>query len=216
VNRFVGDHLLYGTGNSWGPPRNSESVVQVVPWRGGHITSIALPHGTDRIEAMGSDAVVIGTDGRDLHFSGVRLDQQPAITLRYSMANAAQGELRSHGFFYKPDGRSSGILGLPIREGGSPGYRHLQESSASILFLRNANQQFQKLGQLEANGASAADDACVASCVDWYGNARPIFVRGRVFALLGYELVEGRIDDERIHEIRRVSFAPPLIRAVDR
>jgi hypothetical protein len=35
-----------------------------------------------------------------------------------------------------------------------------------------------------------ADDECRASCVDWYGNARPLFLRGHVFALLGYELVE--------------------------
>jgi len=49
-------------------------------------------------------------------------------------------------------------------------------------------------------------DDCVASCVDWYGNARPIFLRDRVFALLGYELVEGRLADGRITEIARASF----------
>jgi len=27
-------------------------------------------------------------------------------------------------------------------------------------------------------------------------------------ALLGYEIVEGRLDDGRIHELRRVSYAP--------
>jgi hypothetical protein len=51
-------------------------------------------------------------------------------------------------------------------------------------------------------------DACRASCVDWYGNARPLFVRGRVFALLGYELVEGAISDGRMVEVKRVSYAP--------
>ena len=35
------------------------------------------------------------------------------------------------------------------------------------------------------------DDGCKAWCVDWYGNARPIFLGERVFALLGYEIVEG-------------------------
>jgi hypothetical protein len=44
--------------------------------------------------------------------------------------------------------------------------------------------------------------------VDWYGNARPLFVRGRVFALLGYEMVEGTLNDGRIRETRRVSYAP--------
>ncbi len=57
--------------------------------------------------------------------------------------------------------------------------------------------------------AAGVDDGCKASCTDWYGNARPIFYSGRVFALLGYEMVEGTIDGGSIHEARRVSFAPP-------
>ena len=215
VNRFVGDHLLYGTGNSWGPPRKTKSVLHVVAWRNADATPISLPHGTDRIEVMGGDAVVIGTDGKDLHFSGIRLDGAPEVALRHTMPNAAQGELRSHGFFYKPNGPSSGILGLPVRAGGSAGYQHLRKSSASILFLKNAERRFTELGKLEADVTTPADDACAASCVDWYGNARPIFVAGRILALLGYELVEGRVDDAVIREVRRVSFAPPRVRAVD-
>jgi len=50
------------------------------------------------------------------------------------------------------------------------------------------------------------DDRCVASCADWYGNARPIFWRSRVFALLGYELVEGSLAGGRMRETRRVDF----------
>lgn len=52
----------------------------------------------------------------------------------------------------------------------------------------------------------------MASCVDWYGDARPIFLRGRVYALLGYELVEGDAAGERIRETRRVTFAPAAAR----
>lgn len=216
VNRFVGDHLLYGTGNSWGRPRTRESVLHVVPWNGGDVTSLALAHGADRIESMGTDAVVIGTDGRDLHFSGISLAQHPRVALRYSMSDAAQGELRSHGFFYRRDGATTGILGLPVRAGGSAGYEHLRTPSASILFLRNDSHRFAELGKLEADDASPRNDGCVASCVDWYGNARPVFLRGRVFALLGYELVEGRIEPGGIREIGRVSFSPRFIRAVNR
>ncbi|WP_206362001.1 hypothetical protein [Sphingomonas montana] len=47
-----------------------------------------------------------------------------------------------------------------------------------------------------------------ASCVDWYGNARPIFIGDRTFALMGYELVEGRVQGGRINEVRRLNFAP--------
>ena len=39
-------------------------------------------------------------------------------------------------------------------------------------------------------------------------NARPLFLRGRVFALLGYELVEGSLDGGRMQELRRINYAP--------
>jgi hypothetical protein len=51
--------------------------------------------------------------------------------------------------------------------------------------------------------------------VDWYGNARPIFLRPRTFALLGYELVEGELERGRIREVGRVNFAPPARRRGD-
>ncbi|HEX5725015.1 MAG TPA: beta-propeller domain-containing protein [Longimicrobiaceae bacterium] len=208
-NRFVGDYLLYGTGSGWGHPETTgTAAVFTVPWRGGTIVPLPLPHGVDRIEAMGRDAVVVGTDGRDLHFSAVRLRGRPEVAYRYTAPEASQGELRSHGFFYRSDGPASGVLGLPVRGPGRPGYEHLFENSASVLFLRNRASGFEELGELAARPEGSADDACKASCVDWYGNARPLFLRGRVFALLGYEIVEGAFDDGRLRESRRVSFAP--------
>lgn len=100
------------------------------------------------------------------------------------------------------------MLGLPISLPGRPGYRHLIENSAAILFLRNDSLQFREVGELGAESEKAIDDKCRASCVDWYGNARPLFLRGRVFALLGYEIVEGSLDDGRMKELRRVNYAP--------
>ena len=207
-NRFVGDYLLYGTGSGWGSPESGGATLYAVPWAEGAPTALALPHGVDRIEAMGPDAVVGGTDGRNLHFSAVRLDGRPELAQRYVSPGASQGELRSHGFFYKPDGRDSGILGLPIRGSAEPGYAHLRQGSASILFLRNRPQRFEELGELAARAAESGDDGCRASCVDWYGNARPLFLRGRIFALLGYEIVEGRLEGGAIREARRISYAP--------
>jgi hypothetical protein len=213
VNRFVADHLLYGTGSGWGPPdKSGRSTLYAVRWAGGQVSELQLPHGVDRIEVMGRGAVVVGTDGRDLHFTGVRLDPVPQLSRRYTRKDASQGELRSHGFFYKPDGEDSGLLGLPISRPGRPGYEHLFEESASILFLRNDSFDLKELGELDARPERAVDDNCRASCVDWYGNARPLFLRGRVFALLGYELVEGKLEDGRIREARRVSYAPRRFR----
>jgi hypothetical protein len=209
-NRFVGNYLIYGTGSGWGYPAKqaAQSNLFIVDWSRGDSHQLTLPHGVDRIEQMGSDAVVVGTDGTNLHFSALRLGQWPEIVSRYTRPEASQGELRSHGFFYKPDGENTGMLGLPISVPGRAGYKHLFQNSAAILFLRNDSLQFREVGELGSQPERAVDDQCRASCVDWYGNARPLFLRGRVFALLGYEIVEGKLDDGRMQELRRVNYAP--------
>lgn len=208
-NRFIGEYLLYGTGNSWGYAEEKEqSNLFAVRWTTGEIDRLPLKHSVDRIEAMGKDAVIVGTDGKNLYFSSLRLGEEPSIKSSYVRKNAAQGELRSHGFFYKPEDSDSGLLGLPIREEGSAGYENLYKDSASILFLRNDSLNLRELGALESRPAKSADDKCRASCVDWYGNARPIFIRGRIFALLGYEIVEGHLTAKGIREKNRISFSP--------
>ena len=208
-NRFIGDYLLYGTGSGWGAPQSkAKSNLYAVRWADGEINELTVAHGVDRIEALGSDAIVVGTDGTDLHFTAIRLGQSPEVADEYIRKGASQGELRSHGFFYKPDSPSSGVLGLPISIPGRSGYQHLFESSAAILFLRNDSLHFEELGELGAESEKAVDDKCRASCVDWYGNSRPLFVRGRVLALLGYEIVEGSLKNGRIHELRRINYTP--------
>ncbi|HEX5876445.1 MAG TPA: beta-propeller domain-containing protein, partial [Pyrinomonadaceae bacterium] len=213
-NRFVGDYLLYGTGTGYGLPEfsSSQNDLFVVEWARGNLQKLSLPHGVDRIEQMGTGAVVVGTAENNLHFTSVRLNPQPGIVAHYMREDASQGELRSHGFFYKPDGENSGTLGLPIGLPGRPGYGHLFELSAGILFLRNEAFQFRVVGELGAQADKAVDDQCRASCTDWYGNARPLFLRGRVFALLGYELVEGGLDQGRMVELRRINYAPQVSR----
>ncbi|HTH37777.1 MAG TPA: beta-propeller domain-containing protein [Pyrinomonadaceae bacterium] len=207
-NRFVGDYLLYGTGSGWGRPEAKNAAdLFAVNWANGDVSELRLKHGVDRIEQLGKDAVVVGTNGTDLYFSPVRLGSRPEVKESYARKNASQGELRSHGFFYKPDGQDSGLLGLPIAREGRAGYRHLVEGSAAILFLRNKGLSFDELGEMESRNTSNSD-GCRASCVDWYGNARPLFVRNRVFALLGYEIVEGSVGEGRIRETRRINYSP--------
>jgi hypothetical protein len=87
--------------------------------------------------------------------------------------------------------------------------RQLRSTSASLLFLRNTRLRLSEIGTLHASAeAGGVQDPCTASCVDWYGNSRPLFVRGRIFALLGYEIVEGSLNGPGIAEVRRVSYAP--------
>jgi len=211
-NRFVGDYLLYGEGNGWGSPQQSKSVLIVAPVYGGDAVPIALTHPVDRIEAMGTDAVVVGSDASNVTFSSILLRSRPVPGDRYVLVGAAQSETRSHGFFFKPElsaaGVNDGVLGLPVTRPTRPAYRQLFDSSAAIIFLRRADGKFADLGELASKPEVATDDACVASCVDWYGNARPIFTGKRAFALMGYELVEGALTRTDIKETTRVNFAP--------
>lgn len=215
-NRFVGDWLLMGGGRPYGRQLPGPAAMAV---RYADRTSppVALDpgHAVERIEGLGGHAVLVGNAGSELNFSAVRLSRDGAtLAGRHVQPGARQGETRSHGFYYRPTGPDEGLLGLPVLEasGASRGGVYAGgHGAASVLFLRERALDFHALGALPSM-AAAADDGCKASCVDWYGNARPLFIGERVFALLGYELVEGRLDGrgrfERIEERRRVDFSP--------
>jgi hypothetical protein len=96
-----------------------------------------------------------------------------------------------------------------LRGGNAAGFEHLVDGSASVLYLQHDRLHFRELGTLAARpGSARSDDRCRASCVDWYGNARPLFVQNRVLALMGYEIVEGKLDGAKLSVDRRATFAP--------
>lgn len=214
-NRFVGTYLLYGSGCVWRSMQDNNSALNAAPFAAPQqpITQLQLNHGADRIEAMGEDAVVIGARKTELVFSALRLSGgPPQFAGRFAQTNASQAETRSHGFFYQPQGVRKGLIGLPLRKDGAPGYLQLWQDSTAMLYLRNDRLRMSPVGQLAAHPPPSDSDGCRISCVDWYGNARPIFLGGRVFALMGYELVEGRMlkrrGSEQLVELRRISFQP--------
>jgi hypothetical protein len=216
VNRFVGSTLLYGSGNGWmGSGGTSTGGVFALHLGASQATEIPLVHGVDRIEVMGNDAVVIGAGDQDLYFTAVRLTGTARAAYQHVETGASQGETRSHGFFYKPDA-AGGMLGLPVSRPVRPGFQQLWDESSAVVFVRNEDGRFRALGDLEARPEHSNRDNCQASCADWYGNSRPLFIRGRLFALLGYEIVEGRIARGRVTEVQRVSFSPSQMRISNR
>jgi hypothetical protein len=207
-NRFISDYLIYGAGAGWHRPQALRDprafAVRYARPEAAH--EVALAHGVDRIEALGRDAVLVGSDGRDLHFTSLRLGRVPSAAGRYTRPNASQGETRSHGFFYNA---AEGLLGLPILGPGKAASRQLRHESAALLYLKNDQLNLSEIGTLDSR-RGARNDHCRASCVDWYGNSRPLFIRGRIFALMGYEIVEGELRAGRIQELRRVDLTPTL------
>ena len=210
-NRFVGGHLLYGAGAGWRAstrPASRPAPLYLVPLRGGAIVTLPLGHSIERIEHLGSGAVAIGSTPSALRFSGLVLGDQPRVRSVFELDSARQGETRSHGFFYRADPDGGGVIGLPVAASDRPGWKQLVQPSARVLFLRDDGTRFSDYGALSA-AKSAGRDGCRASCADWYGNSRPIFLRGRVFALLGYELIEGRETAGGLVEVRRVNVLAP-------
>jgi hypothetical protein len=205
-NRFIGDHVLYGSYEEGGDEGPREKRLYLANWRTGAPSSLPLSHGVGRLDVLGSGAIAVGPKGDDLVFTSVALGNSPRVVDSYTMENAAESESRSHGYFYKAETDTEGVVGLPVISGS--GGDSEPTASASIVFLRNRSLRFGELGRLASGSAKAAEDECKASCVDWYGDARPIFLRGRVFALLGYELVEGTLSSGGIREIGRLDFGP--------
>ncbi|WP_133479629.1 beta-propeller domain-containing protein [Cognatilysobacter segetis] len=193
--RFVGDWLVYGDGAAEGRPvAHALRYASPAPVR-----TLALPHALERIEALGGDGLLVGSAGADLGFTPLGLrGPHASLGTTYRQRDARQGDARTHGFFYRAQDADAGLLGLPVLRG---------DEGASVLYLRNRSLALSPLGRLDARRGSN-DDGCRASCVDWYGNARPIFLGDRVFALMGYELVEGTLAGGAIRERRRVDFAP--------
>jgi hypothetical protein len=113
-NRFAGDYVLYGAGTHGESAERSRLVAARL--RDGRATQLPLPHSVDRIELLGRDAMVIGGTPRGLGFSTVELDgRAPDLGDRYIHPDSAEGESRSHAFFFSPDpdspGGDSGTVG---------------------------------------------------------------------------------------------------------
>lgn len=213
-NRFVGDWLLYAGGQvaqDLRKPGPAQASLYAVPLAGGDPVALSPGHGVTRLDRMGRDAVAIGQDAAGaLTFSTITLGRSAALADQFRFPAAGEGENRSHAFFYRPDADDangdSGLLGLPVMRSGNPGTRFLG-SAAAILFLRRDRRALSLGGTLDAR-AGDRNDHCLASCTDWYGNARPIFFDSRIVALMGYELVEGQWRDGAIREVQRVDFTP--------
>lgn len=235
-NRYVGRFLLYG-GGDYGDEKQSPSVF-VTPLDARWVQKLPLPHGVSRIDRMGVDPVVIGPGEDDaLGFSAIGLDEDRLSTEQldtYVLPNADEGENRSQAFYFRPDDGdaegTSGTLALPVTNEVNDDAGEFLGEASSIFYLRRDARKFSPAGHLysaarpkpeEDDGDgdyykdSAEEDQCKSSCVDWYGNSRPIFLGDRIFALMGYEMVEGTLQGGQIVERRRLDFAPRPVKATE-
>jgi hypothetical protein len=213
-NRFTATHLVYGwsTSDYSFVPEQADSPLKpapviVVPLaRPDEAVRLTLPHSLLRMEVMGQNIIATGyrhTEG--LHLSHIALDDTPRITGSVVLPGRFETEGRSHAFnsMVRPDG--SGMMGLPTRYAPVPSWRWWWGSEASdVSFLAlDRNGALEVMGSLSSGDLAerSTDYDCEVSCIDWYGNSRPIFTDNRIFALSATDLIEGQITDRTLKGI---------------
>lgn len=221
-NRFTDHHLIYGGRSGWSsrPPEEDEKEplaarAVAVPLRTPkNSVMLSVPHNVIRLEAAGPDAVMTGyRDHKGLSVSVVDLSAVPRLADTVVLDNRYESEGRSHAFnsAVEPDGH--GLMGLPtvVRQDAAGRWWWNSDSSDVSFLSVTRDRKLASIGEIKADEDAVDDDYdCEVSCVDWYGNTRPIFTDGRVFGLTGTELVEGRVDNGRLVEIRRLNLSKPV------
>jgi hypothetical protein len=225
ANRFTDRYLVYGSLGSYrrGLSEKASPPVYAVPVGSpGDVRPLNVGHSVIRAEQAGDDIVLTGYRDRDgLQVTLIDLDRRPRIASSVRLDQRFESEGRSHAFNSLIETDGSGVMGLPTISGQNRSSRAAWRSSASDLSFLTVDRsgRLSRIGELERRVDYGSDDdddedgipgySCEVSCVDWYGNSRPIFTDGRVFALTGTEMIEGRIYPGEIMEVQRLNIARP-------
>jgi beta propeller domain-containing protein len=198
------------------------------------VRPLTLGHSVIRAERVADDIVLTGyRDRRGLSISLIDLDARPRVAATVLLAGRYESEGRSHAFNSLVGDDGGGLMGLPtVRRADDSDRRHWRSRASDLSFLEfDASGRLRPVGELERrfDYVDGYDDAtrvededgvpgyeCQVSCIDWYGNSRPIFTDGRIFGLAGAELIEGRMEGGRIRELQRINIALPEARPADR
>lgn len=223
-NRFADDWLVFGGRDRWGgyPPKaqdgpQSSKLVAVPVKNPRDAVVIDIPHNIVRTERVGGDIIVNGyRDDTGLNLTLIGLGNDARVLSSTFLSRRYESEGRSHAFNSVVDADGHGIIGVPtVKATDNSGRWWWNSTSSDLSFLTKSPTG--QLGDAGALIAVPADDVethpdyeCEVSCIDWYGNSRPVFLAGRIFGLMGTSLVEARIDAGHIREVARIDLTTPL------
>lgn len=224
--RFTEKHLVYGAREGWGswPPNEGETreagraIIVPVDAPAKPVT-VELSHDVIRAERAGPYMALTGYhDHTGLSLSLIDLRAEPHVSGTLTLTSRFESESRSHAFNSRigPDG--AGLIGLPTVQMSEEADRWWWWSSSSDMsyIAADVDGGLSEAGTLAATRLdpdlpSQTGYTCEVSCIDWYGNARPIFTGGRLLALINSELVEGALENGKVAEINRIDLTAPLL-----
>ena len=215
--RFTDDYVIYGARETWysypTPDRNVRTQVVAVPTANpANATVLQSPHNVLRVERVADNAVITGY-GHDegLSVSLLDLSATPRIATTTVLPGRYETEGRSHAFNARPEPDGDALMGIPtaraVKESGRWWFR---SRTSDLSFIQLDSGALRSAGELTQNRRGAHRSySCEVSCVDWYGNSRPIFTDGRIFALMGTEIVEGVMQSGQVRSLRRADLSAP-------
>jgi hypothetical protein len=186
--RFVGPYLLYGARDV--VPRAAYTIRYAHP---DDMVTLPLTHHVETIEPLGQNAVVVGSDGFRLLATRIALGREPQVDGSTSISSGTRSyRPPTKAFYFAAEGAQTTLFGLPTTDPNR------------IYYLESGPQRLRPIGLL--NGPKASGDDL--SCPGWPYAVTPVFADGRVFGLVGNEIVELRrsSEDGFLTEYRRVSL----------
>jgi hypothetical protein len=192
-NRFVGGWVLYGTEAETGGRRQPGRAFAARRDGSGAPVPLPLAGSLVALEPMSAGALVVTGSPDSLHYLPVRLAAGAQPGEPFARARRWSGEVGAHAAFH--DAGSDGMAGVAL-SGRGP--------TISALFLRDEGVHLREAGELSA----PPPEVDCPTCGELFF-ARPVFVRGRIFALLADEVVEGIREGGRVRELRRIRLVGP-------
>lgn len=194
-NRFVGNVLVASLDNWDGGSDSASSELFSYDSETGVLARVPADASVVRIEPLGERRVLVVRGDRvfssaaRLEFGVLSVDAPQAKLGTLVLQGVNEGEGRSHGFFYKPGIDGAGTFGYSVIAPPGYGAPHGWGNGISNLGFFDVGGTG-GIAQLGIVSAGAGETQCETSCIDWYGNTRPVFLGSRVFALMGSELAE--------------------------
>ena len=221
-NRFTDTHFAYTSKNShvyfYGDDDQEQIGAQltVVPLDEPQApVMVELNQSVIRLERARDHLIATGyMDRRGLSLTSLDLrGDMPRLAGQLTLVSRYESENRSHAFNSTIGAEGDGMIGLPtVLQQWEAGRLVWRSDSSDLSYVHVAKDaSLRSAGTLKgADGEPDPSYECEVSCIDWYGNSRPIFTLGRIFALSGTSVVEGELRDEHVSELRRVDLTKAL------